>query len=57
MPVMEIDNMITLLAIVLSGAAVIRERERGTIEHLLVMPVSAAEIVLFPEIYISHAKY
>ena len=45
MPVMEIDNMITLLAIVLSGAAVIRERERGTIEHLLVMPVSAAEIV------------
>ncbi|WP_019673960.1 ABC transporter permease [Psychrobacter lutiphocae] len=46
MPVMEVGNMITLLAIVLSGAAVIRERERGTIEHLLVMPVSAAEIVL-----------
>lgn len=46
MPVMEVGNMITLLAIVLAGAAVIRERERGTIEHLLVMPVSSTEIVL-----------
>lgn len=46
MPVMEVGNMITLLGIVLSGAAVIRERERGTIEHLLVMPVNGSEIVL-----------
>ena len=37
---------ITMLAILLTGAALIRERERGTIEHLLVMPVSALEIVL-----------
>ncbi|MCT0200906.1 ABC transporter permease [Synechococcus sp. CS-1325] len=39
-----IDN-ITLLAIVLTGAALIRERERGTIEHLLVMPVTPFEIM------------
>ena len=44
--VMEVDNMITLIPLVLVGAAVIRERERGTIEHLLVMPVNSAEIVL-----------
>lgn len=44
--VMEVDNMITMIALVLVGAAVIRERERGTIEHLLVMPVSSVEIVL-----------
>ena len=46
MPVMEVGNMITLLTLVLAGAAVIRERERGTIEHLLVMPVGATEIAL-----------
>lgn len=46
MPIMEEGNMITLLALVLVGAAVIRERERGTIEHLLVMPVTATEIAL-----------
>ena len=37
---------ITMLAILLTGAALIREREKGTIEHLLVMPVTALEIVL-----------
>ncbi|PZO88165.1 MAG: ABC transporter permease [Micavibrio aeruginosavorus] len=37
---------ITMLAILLTGAALIRERERGTIEHLLVMPITALEIVL-----------
>lgn len=46
MPVMEVGNMITLLSLVLVGAAVIRERERGTIEHLLVMPVNAVEIMM-----------
>lgn len=45
-PVMEIGSMATLMALILVGAAVIRERERGTIEHLLVMPVNATEIVL-----------
>jgi len=37
---------ITMLAILLTGAALIRERESGTIEHLLVMPVNTLEIVL-----------
>ncbi|WP_349261260.1 ABC transporter permease [Povalibacter sp.] len=44
--VMEIINMVTLLSIVLTGAALIREREHGTIEHLLVMPVVPTEIML-----------
>lgn len=41
---MGIINNVTILAIVLVGAAVMRERERGTIEHLLVMPVRSSEI-------------
>ncbi len=44
--VMQIVNMVTLLGILLTGAALIREREHGTIEHLLVMPLTAAEIML-----------
>ncbi|PKU23082.1 ABC transporter permease [Telmatospirillum siberiense] len=43
--VMEIINNVTMLSIILTGAALIRERERGTIEHLLVMPVSPFEIM------------
>ncbi|MEM5345284.1 ABC transporter permease [Paraburkholderia azotifigens] len=43
---MEIINSVTMLSIILTGAALIREREHGTIEHLLVMPVSPAEIML-----------
>jgi len=46
MAVMQIVNMCTLLGILLAGAALIREREQGTIEHLLVMPLSALEIML-----------
>lgn len=42
----EVVNSITLLSLVLTGAALIREREHGTIEHLLVMPVTPAEIML-----------
>lgn len=42
--IMQIINNVTMLAIILVGAAVIRERERGTIEHLLVMPVRPSEI-------------
>lgn len=42
--VMQIVTNVTVLSIVLVGAAVIREREHGTIEHLLVMPVRASEI-------------
>ncbi|MGN6098850.1 MAG: ABC transporter permease [Bosea sp. (in: a-proteobacteria)] len=44
--VMQILNNITLLTIVLTGAALIREREQGTVEHLLVMPVTPIEIML-----------
>lgn len=44
--VMEIINNVTMLSVILTGAALIREREHGTIEHLLVMPVTPAEIML-----------
>lgn len=44
--VMQIINSITMLAMILTGAALIREREHGTIEHLLVMPVTPTEIML-----------
>lgn len=43
---MQIINQITMLSIILTGAALIREREHGTIEHLLVMPVTPTEIML-----------
>ena len=44
----ELVNSITALSIVLTGAALIRERERehGTIEHLLVIPLNPFEIML-----------
>ncbi|MFX7052608.1 ABC transporter permease, partial [Acinetobacter baumannii] len=42
---MEIINNVTMLSIILTGAALIREREHGTIEHLLVMPVTPFEIM------------
>jgi len=44
--VIELVNSITALSIVLTGAALIREREHGTIEHLLVMPLTPFEIML-----------
>ena len=43
--VMSIINNVTMVSILLTGAALIREREHGTIEHLLVMPVTPAEIM------------
>jgi len=43
--IMAVVNNLTLLAIVLTGAALLREREHGTVEHLLVMPVRPAEIM------------
>ena len=43
--VMQVVNNITMLAVILTGAALIREREHGTIEHLLVMPVVPPEIM------------
>ena len=44
--VMGIINSITMLAIILAGAAIIREREHGTMDHLLVMPVTPFEIAM-----------
>jgi len=44
--VMGIINNVTMLAIVLAGAAVIREREHGTMDHLLVMPLTPFEIAM-----------
>ncbi len=43
---MEIINNIGMISIMLAGASLIREREHGTLEHLLVLPVSATEIML-----------
>lgn len=45
MAIMQVVNNITTLSIILTGAAFIRERERGTVEHLLVMPVTPFEIM------------
>ena len=44
--VMGIINNITMLAIILAGAAIVREREHGTMDHLLVMPLTPFEIAL-----------
>jgi len=44
--VMQVINNVTMLSVILAGAALIREREHGTIEHLLVMPVRPMEIML-----------
>jgi len=43
--VMQVIDHVTILSIILTGAALIREREHGTIEHLLVMPVTPFEIM------------
>lgn len=39
-------DQVTMLTVILTGAALIREREHGTIEHLLVMPLTAFDIVM-----------
>jgi len=44
--VVAIINQVTLLTVILTGAAVIREREHGTLEHLLVMPLNTFEIAM-----------
>ena len=41
----QIINNISVLAIFLTGAAVLREREHGNIEHLLVMPLRPSELM------------
>ena len=44
--VMAVINNVTMLAIILAGAAVVREREHGTMDHLLVMPLTPFEIAM-----------
>jgi ABC-2 type transport system permease protein len=44
--VMEVINIVTMLTVILVGAAFIREREHGTLEHLLAMPLAPFEIML-----------
>lgn len=44
--IVAIINQITLLTVILTGAALIREREHGTLEHLMVMPLTAFEIAM-----------
>jgi ABC-2 type transport system permease protein len=44
--VMGIINNVTMLAIIMAGAAVVREREHGTMDHLLVMPVTPFDIAM-----------
>ncbi|MEW6728963.1 MAG: ABC transporter permease [Pseudomonadota bacterium] len=44
--IMELITQVTMLSIILAGAALIREREHGTVEHLLVMPVTPFEIMM-----------
>ena len=39
-------DQLTMITIILTGAALIREREHGTIEHLVVMPITAFEIAV-----------
>ncbi len=43
---MQLMNNVTILMLILSGSSLIREREHGTIEHVLVMPVRPHEIVI-----------
>lgn len=43
---MEMVNVVTMLSILLVGAAFLREREQGTLEHLLVMPIGPSEIMV-----------
>ncbi|CAG0968229.1 partial Inner membrane transport permease YhhJ, partial [Rhodocyclaceae bacterium] len=44
--VMEVINLVNMITIILVGAAFIREREHGTLEHLLVMPLTPVQIIV-----------
>lgn len=44
--IVALGDQLSLLTIVLTGAALLREREHGTLEHLLVMPLTAFEIAV-----------
>lgn len=42
----ELTTMMTVMCILLPAAALVREKERGTIEQLLVSPLSALQVML-----------
>ncbi len=42
----ELLEMVTILSLILPAAALLREQEKGTVQHLLVMPLRPAEIML-----------
>ncbi|ATN36946.1 hypothetical protein ACO34A_24545 (plasmid) [Rhizobium sp. ACO-34A] len=44
--IVGLADQLSMLVIILTGAALLREREHGTIEHLLVMPLTTFEIAL-----------
>src|SRR4051812_47069052 len=46
MGTMSIVGNVTMLAIILAGATVVREREHGTMDHLLIMPLTPFEIAM-----------
>ena len=48
-PISELLEAITIMSILLPGAAMVREKQRGTIEQLLVAPLSPVQI-LFPKV-------
>lgn len=47
--VAELLNMITVFAVLLPAAAMVREKERGTVEQLLVSPLTSFQI-MFPKV-------
>jgi ABC-2 type transport system permease protein len=49
MSISELLNIITLFAILLPAAAMVREKERGTVEQLLVSPLTSFQI-MFPKV-------
>ncbi|GMG82087.1 ABC transporter permease [Paralimibaculum aggregatum] len=44
--VVALLDQLSMLTIILTGAALLREREHGTIEHLLVMPLTSFQIAM-----------
>jgi ABC-2 type transport system permease protein len=49
MSIAELLNIVTLFAILLPACAMVREKEKGTVEQLLVSPLSAFQI-MFPKV-------
>lgn len=49
MSISELLTIVTLFSVLLPGAAMVREKERGTVEQLLVSPLSSFQI-MFPKV-------